>query len=544
MSKFFSKIAFLVVLAVAASMPYGAFAADDAVIKELMDRINKLEKRIADQEAVAPKGVAAAPSADEKKVDFGGFIRTRYHISNTLTYGAGQIMPPDKNAAVASDDTRNFFEQRARLYISPKLGDYVTGNFAFEINYYWGNSAYDTAFLAGGGLMSDSVNLWTKNLNIVANIPNTNLTATVGIQNLKDAYNGILLGWADAPGINLNYKVSDNLNATLGFFRFWQPTSGANPSADFVRAEVAYAPSKELNLGFNLYALWDRTGAKSGTSGVLGTAGCTTKGGFACMDYNVSTGYESLTGTNKYTMNLYWPGVNFTYKAGNFDIDGFLIYEGGQYKSGTAGISDVDISSVAANLGIGTTLGPVNLKLSGLYVTGDDSTDNPSIGIKENGFYTPGAYSLAAAWMGLTGMKILFPDIDGTTQDQYLIYDVTNVFEQRPLGVAAIMLTGNTKLTPKTTLEAGVGVLWSAEDRVVNGDNHMATEINAGIHHEVAKGLSVGVVGAVAFTGNFYEVSAAQAAAYNATKSSPGAVSANTDPADIWRVYFRTNYAF
>lgn len=547
MSKFFLKIAVLVVLAVAVSVPPGAFAAQDDVIKELMERINKLEKRLAEREAVEPKGVAAAPKADEKKVDFGGFIRTRYHVSNALSYGAGQILPPDESVPDA-DDTANFFEQRARLYISPKLNEYVTGNFAFEINYAWGNTAYDTAFLGGGGLMSDSVNIWTKNLNVVATIPNTNLTATVGIQNLKDAYNGILLGWADAPGINLNYKVSDNLNATLGYFRFWQvPIAGGykqSTSADFVRGEIAYSPNKDLNLGFNLYALFDRTGSEAGTAGVLGGPAIgTTRNGFAPLSYNASTGFESLVGNNVYSMNLYLPGVNFTYKRGNFDFDGFFIYEGGEYSSGTAGISDVDISSFAANLGVGTKVGPFNVKLSGLYVSGDDSDDNSSIGIKENGFYTPGSYSLAAAWMGLTGMKILFPDIDGTTQDQYLVYDVSNILEQRPLGVAALMLTGNTKLSPKTTLEAGLGVLWSAEDRRVNGENYMATEINAGVHHDVTKGLSVGLVGAVAFVGDFYDVSAAQAAAYNAaTTGNP--VSTNLDPADIWRFTVRANYAF
>jgi hypothetical protein len=236
------------------------------------------------------------------------------------------------------------------------------------------------------------------------------------------------------------------------------------------------------------------------------------------------------------------PGVNFKYKPGGIGLEGFFIYEGGKFESSTAGINDVTISSFAGNLAATAKVGSTDLKLSGIYVTGDnDANGNPNIGIKENGFYGPGQYSFAGAWMGTTGMKILFPDIDATNQDAYLVYDASNIMEQRPLGITTVLLTSNTKLSEKLNLESGLGFLWSSQDRIVNKENYMATELNAGLNYHVTKGLSVGVLGAYAWTGDFYKVTEAQAAEYNATATNH--VSSN-DPVDMWRTVVRANYSF
>lgn len=520
--------------------PSAVFAGDAEDLQDLKQRIKALEEKSA-------AGAAAEKKADEKTVDYGGFIRVRNHTSNFTTFGAGQFLPLDKGVANA-DKTANYFEQRARLYISPKISDYVSGTFAFEFDSRFGDSAYGVGRNAGGGLGTDQTNIETKNIMFNVKVPYTNLSAALGIQNIADPYGGILLGWADTGGITLNYKAAENLDTLFGYYRFWQPTARIKKSvaADFLRGEAAYVPSKDLNLGFNLYALLDRTGvdATAADPGVLGgPAVGSTSNGFAPLAYNASTGNESLVGNTQYRMNLFMPGVNFKYKISDYTLDGFFIYEGGKFTSGTAGISNVTISSYAANLGLAGKLGPVSAKLSGLYVSGDNSSTNASIGIKKGGFYTPGSYSLAGAWMGLTGMKILFPDIDATNQDQYLVYDVTNEFEQKPLGITAIMLTGNVPLSPKTKLEAGIGSLASAEKRVVNNKSYMATEVNVGVDHALYKNVNVGVVGAYAWVGDFYKVTDAQAAAFNATKSGTG-VGANNNPSDMWRIYFRANYAF
>jgi hypothetical protein len=242
-------------------------------------------------------------------------------------------------------------------------------------------------------------------------------------------------------------------------------------------------------------------------------------------------------------MTLFLPGVNFKYKLDNYALEGFLIYDGGKFDANSTGAKDVTISSFAGNLAVSAKVGSTDLKLSGIYVHGDNTSNGtPNIGIKKHGFYGPGQYSFAGAWMGTTGMKILFPDIDATNQDAYLVYDVSNILEQRPLGITTILLTSNTKLTDKLNLEGGAGFLWSSKSRVVNDETNMATELNAGLHYAVTKGLSIGVVGAYAWTGDFYKVTDAQAAAYNARVINP--VSPNREPSDMWRTYVRANYAF
>lgn len=506
-------------------MPARSFAVHEEDISDLEQRVKALEQ------------------AKEKTIDLGGFMRFRYHMSNFNSFGAGQVLPPDKSVE-GQNNAANFFEGRTRLYFTTAYGDYISGTAAFELDYRAGDSAYGVGAQAGGGLEADQINLETKNLNVTAKLPGTNLSGTFGLQNIVDPYGGLLLGWADAAGVTLNYKAASNVNTLLGFYRFWQPTAKLKNSAaaDFIRGEVAYTASKELNLGFNLYALLDRTGV--GGNGVLGGSPVgSTSNGFAPLSYNVSTGYESLVGNTDYTFNLALPGVNFAYKAGGFTLDGFFIYETGKFDSRTQGIDSVTVNSYAANLGASTKVGPFNLKLSGLYVSGDNSNTDPSIGIKKRGFYTPGSWSLAAAWNGLTGMKILFPDIDATNQDQYLVYDVTNTLEQKPLGVRAVMITGNAPLAKNVMFEGGLGTLSSAKDRVVNNNSYMATEVNAGVHYTPYKSFSIGVVGAYAWVGNFYTVTDQEAAAFNATKTG-NPVAPNRDPADMWRIYIRTNYSF
>lgn len=522
----FAIVFALSVMLALASLPSKVFAVhvDDAFLENLQKQLAEIEKK--------------------KFLEYGGFIKVRYHLSNFTTNGAGQTLPPDQSVPGA-DDTAQFIEQRARLYLLPRFSENVFATLAFEFDARWGDSAYIVSRNQGGGLEADAINIETKSINFTVKYPNTNLASTIGIQTIKDPYNGLLLGWADASGITLTNKFSSNVAGLLGYYRFWQPlaTLKKTSSVDFVRAEVALPKvAHGLDLGINLYALFDNSGKEG--SGILGQAAGTSNG-FAPLSYNASTGRESLVGGTRYTMDLWLPGVNFNYKAGNFALSGFFIYEGGTFESRTAGVSDVTISSYAANLKAATKVGPANLELLGIYVSGDDSGPNPGIGIKKNGFYTPGSYSLAAAWMGQTRAKILFPDLDTASQDQYLVYDVTNTFEQNPLGVTSVILNADMPLSKEVQLEAGLGALWSSEDRKVNGENFMATEISGGLYYKPYKAFSIGVLGAYAFIGDFYKISDAHAAAYNATKpAGANDITPNRDPADMWRITARATYTF
>lgn len=515
-------------------VPSMSFAEHEQDLKDLDQRLKKVED-LQTQEAEQKK--------EEKAVDFGGWIRLRYHVSNWNAFGAGQTLPGDKTVP-ESTKTVNFAESRAMLFINPRFGDYVSGQFGLTWDFMLGDEAFGVNGVGGGGLKGRDVNVKTIDVNMTAKLPGTNLSGTFGLQTIKDAYNGILLGWPNGAGVNLNYKLADNLNLVGSWYRFWQPVGQlrSNVMTDFWRGEVAYSPDKSLDLGFNVYYLTDSTGEKE--PGALGGDPIgTIHNGFAPLSYNASTGHESLVGSNLYKMWLVWPGVNFAYRTSGLTFDGFLIYEGGKFDAISTGISSVTLSSFAANLGVGTQFGPTKVKLSGIWVGGDNGNQNPSIGIKKAGFYTPGSWSLSGAWMGLTAMKIMFPDLDATAQDQSFVYDVTNTWEQKPLGIKTILFSTDTKLTDKVNLEAGAGSLWSDKDRPVNGQSYMSTEINAGIHYKPYKQFSIGLQTAYAWVGNFFKVSDAQAAAYNAATTG-NAISANRNPANQWLVYLRTNYSF
>jgi len=483
-------------------------------------------------------------SAKADRVDFEGFIRLRAHVTDYGTYNVGQFMPPDKNTA-NDNDSRNFFEQRARIYIKPKVGEYLTGNFGWEIDGRWGDSAYGVGQNSGFGFNADQVNLETKNLNFEVKFPGSNgKSAIIGLQTLKDPYNGILMGWSDAGGVTYKNKT-DKMTSTFGFYRFWQPTGTLkqNSAVDFLSLEFARPVSDSFHVGFNLHVILDNSGEKAGSTGVLGGDPIgSPQNGYANFAYNASTGRESLVGSTNYTLNLWLPGVNFEAGLGGVSMGGFLIYETGQFTSKTSGVASADISSFASELHAAVQISGFNVKLSGMYVTGDSSNSNSGIGVRGGGFYTPGSFSLAGAWMGQTGMKILFQDMDGTSQDAYLVYDVSNIYEQKPLGILALMLTANSQISSKTSLELGAGILSSAEERIVNGENSMATEINAGLHYNMLPGLTFGAVAAYASVGDFYKVSSAQASAYNAT--APGQDVSAYNPDDMWKITFRTQFSF
>jgi hypothetical protein len=528
---------FLVVFLICAGLPLlpsVSWAVHEEDIEALQHRLETVEQALKEKK----EGLT---------VDFNGWLRARYHVSNFSNFTAGQSLPGDESVP-DGNETANFAEERTLLFISPHFGENVAAQFGFTTDFMFGDEAFGVSGVGGGGLKAREVNVKTLAANLLFTVPGTNLTAKVGLQNIKDAYNGILLGWPDGSGVNLDYKASDRLKLKASWYRFWQPTGRlkANVPVDFWRGEAAYAANENLDLGFNLYYLSDKSGedATAADPGVLGGAPIgTTHNGFAPLAYNASTGHESLVGDNQYKMYIVWPGVDFNYRINGYTIDGFLIYEGGKFTAISPGIEDVTLSSFAGNLGVATDVGATHVKLSGIYVAGDDSDKNPSIGIKKKGFYTPGSYSLSGAWMGLTGMKILFPDLDATAQDQALVYDVSNIFEQKPLGVKSLLLTSNTNLTDKVNLEAGIGTLFSDKKRSVNGKSHMGTEINAGIHYRIYKNVSVGLQTAYAWIGDFYKVTDAQAAAYNATTTG-NPISALNDPADAWLVYFRSQLSF
>ena len=89
------------------------------------------------------------------------------------------------------------------------------------------------------------------------------------------------------------------------------------------------------------------------------------------------------------------------------------------------------------------------------------------------------------------------------------------------------------KVTDKLSARVNAGYLSATTttkaDRLagVKGKD-MATEVNARIDYNIAKGLDVGVVGAYAFIGDFYNSNA------------PG----SHDVKDAWTSYARINYAY
>lgn len=90
-----------------------------------------------------------------------------------------------------------------------------------------------------------------------------------------------------------------------------------------------------------------------------------------------------------------------------------------------------------------------------------------------------------------------------------------------------IVATGfGMNLTPKVKGQINAGYLSATETLATESrDEEMGTEFNARLDYNLAKGLDVGVIGAYAIIGDFFEV-------------------AGQTPEDVWMGVARVNYAF
>jgi hypothetical protein len=130
-------------------------------------------------------------------------------------------------------------------------------------------------------------------------------------------------------------------------------------------------------------------------------------------------------------------------------------------------------------------------------------------------------------------MQILLPSWDTINVSQCLIGCSGGEYGDSPgnggRGIWHIAAGYSQNVTPKVKIEANVGYL-AATDLYAVGDefrdNDFGTEVNAGLHYNIAKGLDVGVFGAYVFLGDFVKDDA------------------TTSFEDPWSTYARVNYAF
>ncbi len=457
---------------------------------------------------------ASIASATEIKAS--GWVGSKTHISSQRGTPsgilAGQVYPKKDM------DTYNFTEMRGRLQFELIPNEYAGAVWHSETDYNFGGAAYQTGRGLGGGLGSDTTNIETKQLYLYFKVPSLNLRATAGINWITDDFDWIVIG-NDAAGFQFDY-VTPATKAKFGAYRFWEPKiTAVTDSVDFFMLSGSQQLSPTARIGVAGYYLKDGSGGDG--NGLLSTPFGSTANGLANLGFNAATGNKALIpqGT-KYDLNSYFAGIFGDVAIGPAKIEAWGVYNFG--KVDVTGGESIDIKGFAADVRASGKVKGVTLSLDGLYVSGSNKDAD-----KEFGFTNSGLYSVASNFNFKQGMTILLPDGNDWSYSSAYAYNVSNIYEDRFLGVTGLFGNVRFPLPGNFSGKVGLGTMYSAEKRAVNGNSYMGTEVNATLRYDVNKNTSISLNSAYAFTGDFYEVSAAQAA------TSAKGVKANADPDNV-----------
>lgn len=462
----------------------------------------------------------AFPSLAETRLKASGWTGTKT-VRSTRATGGSQYVTNDI-------DSQNYTHARTRLRFEINPSENTGFVWYNEIDYDFGRSAYVTGRGSGGGLGSDTTNLETKNLYFFFDVPENPLKVTIGIQGVGDNFGLMLIG-NDTAGITLDYGL-ENTTLKFGAYRFWDPSyNNVSDSVDYFMFSATRQFSPATKLGFAAHYLGD--GGNDGQGSL--NLGPSADNGWASTSNNPATGNKELipNGTD-YSMDSFFLGL---FGEHNFSdgttLSGFGIYNFGSVD--VSGSDDIDINGFALELRASKTINKFNFTLGSLFVSGSDEDAD-----QEFGFTNTGLYSSGSSFYYRHGLMIMLPDGGDWQNSSALIYNNSNIYEDRFLGVTGLFANVKFPITEKLKVKVTGGAMWSAEKRVVNGNSYIGTEVNGKLTYSILQNTSVSFNAAYAFTGDFYEVSDAQAAA--STKG----LAANTDFDNVYYSYIQFKIKF
>ncbi len=394
-----------------------------------------------------------------------------------------------------SGTTKNYVEQRARIFYTAKANDNLKLVTGFEIDSTWGKSSYVVGRSNdGGALGSDTVNLESKWVYLDFNCPITGANVKAGIQPLNDSYKNIFVGGgADAAGLQIS-KAFGPANLGFGWFRLDDHNGAAGTTftngkqtRDLLMLDGKFNVNKDIKFGASYY--------------------------FLNSDNMQQTAAQSLGGANfavagsKQDYNVHMIGANGAATFGPATIDGFILYQFGTVDTfgadpsataaaapNTSLYSHEHVNSIAANVSAKVAAGPGAAKINALYVNGGG---NAFVNVNNS---TSAAFSENVMGAALGNSLILFRNSQYTTNDQYLIYESSFLGQ----GVIAASAGYDAKISDKAFANVYGAVAWTAKN-VVGGSKYIGTEANVEVGYKLFDNLTASVQGAYAILGGYYE---------------------------------------
>jgi hypothetical protein len=475
----------------------------------------------APQDAQPVQPVAAEPDTGLK---FLGLVQSRLTTTNEVTTsltsdgqvvgllgGLNQTDVSDVDRATVGEfRTDGFF-----TYAPPVLDGHASLTAAFEVDYNWGDQAYQIGGNTGGGFGGDQVNLQTRRLHASFRPSLSNghsLAVHVGLQFVPDgvydpttsklddlarAGGGLRFFGSEAAGISAYGRWrsdwGDRVRYRLGAFTLYEKGVSLPDDATLYLGDVQYQPFYATRVGAHLWYLRDRTGGSAGIAGTGPTSFLSELQGGPSLDLR-APGEDTAPAVNA---DVYWLGVDGGYNhrldKGPFGISGSVFGNLGSLLVVDA--NDVHIQGLSAEAEARWRYLPGEgsvLRLEGIYSSADGTGRDAYTGV-----LTGNSWGIVGALWTTHGSYLLFPDGKAINRQVSMVYDISN---QGDGLVAASASVGWDPIPNRLNLTAGLAHANSARMEPVG------TEVNLKVAARPLLFCEMGVV-AAAVTGSKWETS-------------------------------------
>lgn len=472
----------------------------------------------------APEGVEGVgiappvqPEADPPPpmLRFFGIAQARTTVSNVVSTSLtadGQVvglLGGLNQTEVSAEDTTRNSEFRAGAFFTlapPVLDGQAALNAAFEVDYGFGDQAYQVGGNTGGGYGGDQVNLQTRRMNVAFN-PRLGgghaLSLVAGLQFVADgvydparatlddlsrAGGGMRFFGSEAAGLTAygRYRTGwgDRARWRLGGYTLYEKGNSLPDDVTLWMADAQIQPAYAARVGAHLWYLKDRTGGAVGVAGAGPTSLLSELQGGPSLDLRY-LGQEAPPEVNA---DLLWIGGDAGYNhrldrgplglsASAFGNLGSLLVREGK---------DAQVRGLALDVegrwryaaGDGSVL-----RLEGLYTSADGPGRDAYTGV-----VTGNSYGVVGAIWTTHGSYLLFPDGRAINRQASAVYDISNQ------GDGLLALTGSLgrDIVPhRLNLTAGLAHARDAAGEVEG------TELNARLSGRPLPFFEVGGVGAV-----------------------------------------------
>ncbi len=434
-----------------------------------------------------------------------GFYRARGIVDN--------FVASDNFIGTLSDDAEDesLVDQRLRLKFDAMVNDYLSFTYYAEVDFQWGDNSYANARNDGGALGGDTVNLESKHVYIDVKVPETNVSARLGLQGLDDHWDWTFVT-ADMAGAKFNLQY-DAATITAGWFKLLEGDFNDADDVNLWALQVETSVSPNLKGGVDYYYYQN-----SGNTG-YGTY-------FSTADMADIQGDASWS-SNREDMDLHYLGLHGEYRMREVVLKGWALGNFGTVDNimndTTTGLTDnIDVEGWGGTVQATTNLGGVTAGLRGLFFSGDDDLTDGDAGFFVNPLATE-TFSFAT-----DGFMIFFPDVYWTSVGQYGFAMVDAAWAGYGLWGGTL----NASYTPagldKVNIKGGIAYVASLEDKLATGDprsdrngTSLGTEAFLRASYTVGENLVLSANGAYAWLGDFYDDQGGGTAANDPSAADP-----------------------